>query len=103
MFEIVLSADTVQRLETKDEMIDAISMSQQASMLCSGLGKMNIFDSGEVTIDLTLPNNSTPRYTIVVTDKNTSKTPESMTYAAFIVPQGRLVGFQFVTFFSICF
>lgn len=70
-------------------MIDAISMSQQAALLCSGLAKQNISDSGEVNIDLALPDNSVPRYSIIVTDKKCQKRPEAMTYAAFIVPQGR--------------
>ncbi|XP_075214630.1 eEF1A lysine and N-terminal methyltransferase homolog isoform X2 [Lycorma delicatula] len=89
VFEVVLSADTVQRLTSQEEMIDAISMSQQAALVCSGLAKQNISDSGEVTIDLALPDNSVPRYSIVVTDKKCKKLAEAMTYAAFIVPQGR--------------
>ncbi|RZF35487.1 hypothetical protein LSTR_LSTR013131 [Laodelphax striatellus] len=92
VLEVVLSGDTVERLASADAMLDAIGMSQQTAALCAGLATHSIADSGEVSIDLSPPDQppaAPPRYTIVVVDRKCAKPPEAMTYAAFLVPQGR--------------
>uniref|UniRef100_A0A1B6D8N5 Methyltransferase type 11 domain-containing protein n=1 Tax=Clastoptera arizonana TaxID=38151 RepID=A0A1B6D8N5_9HEMI len=89
VYEVCLYGDTIQRMESIDEMLAAIKAAQDAAMICTGLNRCSLTDSGEVVIDLTKPNEKEPRYTVIVADKDDVKDASNMTFAAFIVPQRR--------------
>ncbi|XP_039280427.1 eEF1A lysine and N-terminal methyltransferase homolog [Nilaparvata lugens] len=93
VLEVVVSGETVERVASAEAMVSRIGMSQQAAALCAGLASHSIADiataEGEVSIDLMEPHSDMPRYTVVVVDAKCAKPPQNMTYAAFIVPQGR--------------
>lgn len=89
MYEVCLYPDIVQRMTTLDEMINAIKSAQDAAMICTGLNRCSLTDTGEVIIDLTRPNEKDVRYTVIVAEQPHVKNSSDMTFAAFIVPQRR--------------
>lgn len=84
-----LSGDTVQRMASLNETVDAVKSAQQVALICSGLNRCNISGTGEVSLELTRPDDKYPRYTVFVADKPNIRNPSDMSFAAFIVPQGR--------------
>lgn len=110
VLEVCMAGDKMIRVNTVDEVVETILSIQKASLVCNGLARSNIagrriFDNyflgfasnkflfigmDEVLMDLYDPsNNKTPRYTIHILDQKPNR--EHDKYAAFIVPQGRLV------------
>uniref|UniRef100_A0A1B0DBE5 Methyltransferase domain-containing protein n=1 Tax=Phlebotomus papatasi TaxID=29031 RepID=A0A1B0DBE5_PHLPP len=89
ILEVSLSVDIgqIQRVESEQELTEAIRSAQKAAMVVSGLHRLSIADHNEVSLDLYRPGDQIPRYTIFVLDQKgpfgTGK------YACFIVPQGR--------------
>lgn len=86
-----LSGDSVLRMSSLSETVDAVKSAQQVALICSGLNRCSISGTGEVTLELMRPDDKYPRYTVFVADRPNIKNPTDMSFAAFIVPQGRLV------------
>lgn len=97
VLEVCMAGEKMTRLNSCEEVIDAILSVQRAALVCSGLKRSNIAGMNEVSIELYHPsNNVTPRYTVHILDQKPCR--ENDRYAAFIVPQGRLVSLPtFVT------
>jgi hypothetical protein len=70
---------------------------QQSSLVCSKLNHGSIAGYGEVFLDLFLPGETKPRYTVHVLDQPYAR-EFGRRFAAFIVPQGR----QVCSFLIIC-
>uniref|UniRef100_A0A1B0CKW4 Putative spermine/spermidine synthase n=1 Tax=Lutzomyia longipalpis TaxID=7200 RepID=A0A1B0CKW4_LUTLO len=97
LLEVSLSMDigAIQRVDTEEELIEAIRSAQKAAMVVSGLHRMSIAGHSEVSLDLYSPTDGTPRYTIYVLDQKGSFGHGR--YASFIVPQGRECEWLFFT------
>jgi hypothetical protein len=68
---------------------------QQSSLVCSKLNRGSVAGCGEVFLDLFVPGEATPRYTVHVLDQPCAK-ETGRRFAAFIVPQGRQVVLLFI-------
>uniref|UniRef100_A0A1B6FY48 Methyltransferase type 11 domain-containing protein n=1 Tax=Cuerna arida TaxID=1464854 RepID=A0A1B6FY48_9HEMI len=89
VFEVCQSAEQVQRMATVEDTMAAVKTMQDTALVCSGLNRCNIANSGEVIMELSRPGDVSPRYTITVADSPNVKDVTRMKFAAFIVPQGR--------------
>lgn len=90
VLEVCMAGEKMTRLNSCEEVTDVVLSVQKAALVCSGLKRSNIADMNEVSIELYHPsNNETPRYTVHILDQKPCR--ENDRYAAFIVPQGRLV------------
>uniref|UniRef100_A0A8D9EM28 Methyltransferase-like protein 13 n=2 Tax=Cacopsylla melanoneura TaxID=428564 RepID=A0A8D9EM28_9HEMI len=90
VLEINFNGDKTHRVTSTDALISAVRTEQQVALLCCGLSNSNISSTGSLTLDVYAPGNpDIPRYTLVVIDKPSTKSTDDMTYAAFIIPQGR--------------
>lgn len=90
--------DQIQRMNSGEEMFEAVDAVQKASLVCSNLNKSNkaALDE-EIRIDLMEPKvngeaEKAPRYTIIVVDQAGKRK-----FAAFIVPQGKECEWLFAT------
>ncbi|CAD7078893.1 unnamed protein product [Hermetia illucens] len=95
ILEVCLGGDKMQRLQTTDELFEAITSIQRAALVCNGLSKNSISGLDEVRIDLFQPGTKNPRYTVHILDQPPAR--GNGKYAAFIVPQGREVEWLFST------
>lgn len=89
MFEVSQGGDVAVRMTTLEETAAAVKTMQDTALVCSGLNRCALADAGEVTIELSRPGDKYPRYTVTVADSPKVENTANMTYAAFIVPQGR--------------
>ncbi|CAH1395829.1 unnamed protein product [Nezara viridula] len=88
VFELCLATDApATRVSGIDKIKESVLESQMVAIVCSGLQRSN---SGgrEIELEIGKPEDDTPRYTIRIVEKPCPKA-SGMTYAAFIVPQGR--------------
>lgn len=79
------------RMATLEDTAAAVKSMQDTALVCSGLNRCSLADTGEVTVELSRPTDKYPRYTVTVADSPKVKDTANMKFAAFIVPQGRLV------------
>ncbi|XP_026685542.1 methyltransferase-like protein 13 [Diaphorina citri] len=90
VLEVNFNGDKLHRLPSPADVISAVRTEQQVALLCCGLSSSNISSTGPLTLDVYSPQNpDVPRYTLVVIDKPSTKSTDDMSYAAFIIPQGR--------------
>ncbi|KAG8277682.1 Methyltransferase-like protein 13 [Homalodisca vitripennis] len=89
VLEVCLCPEQVQRMATVEDAMAAVKAMQDTALVCSGLNRCNIANTGEVVVELSRPGDVTPRYTITVADSPNAKDVTRMKFAAFIVPQGR--------------
>lgn len=88
VFELCLATDApATRVSGIDKIKESVLESQMIAIVCSGLQRSN---SGgrEIEFEIGRPEDDTPRYIIKIVEKPCPKA-SGMTYAAFIVPQGR--------------
>lgn len=83
---MTLVGDSPTRVANAEELINSILSVQQSSLVCDRLKKKSISDVGEINLDLFVPGNDNPRYTIYILDRPRSK---GKTFVVFLVPQGR--------------
>ncbi|KAM4861394.1 eEF1A lysine and N-terminal methyltransferase isoform 2-T2 [Thomomys bottae] len=74
------------RLESAEQLAEAVRERQQYAWLCSQLGKAGL---GSVSLDLCSGDTGEPRYTLHVVDSPTVKPTRDNHFAIFIIPQGR--------------
>ncbi|XP_011301655.1 methyltransferase-like protein 13 isoform X1 [Fopius arisanus] len=94
VLELSLTDSPPIRISTPEEFINSVLSNQQSALVCDRLQKRSIADVGEVNLDLYLPGNDSPRYTIYVLDRPSTS---GKSYAAFLVPQGRDTNWFFGT------
>lgn len=87
MLEVCLISDKIIRLKNPAEIIDAVNSAQNVAMITHGLSKNSLSEKEEVFLNLYIPGNDNPRYTVRVLDMYSSK--NGGRFAVFIVPQGR--------------
>ncbi|KAI5704235.1 hypothetical protein M8J75_003242 [Diaphorina citri] len=98
VLEVNFNGDKLHRLPSPADVISAVRTEQQVALLCCGLSSSNISSTGPLTLDVYSPQNpDVPRYTLVVIDKPSTKSTDDMTYAAFIIPQGRETEWTFTS------
>lgn len=90
ILEICLAGEHIQRVASPEEVISSVKSLQQSSLVCSKLNHGSVAGCGEVCLDLFVPGEATPRYTVHVLDQPYAK-ETGRRFAAFIVPQGRQV------------
>lgn len=90
MLEVCLAGEHIQRVASSAEVMSSVKSLQQSSMVCSKLKRGSVAGYGEIFLDLFLPGEATPRYTIHVLDQPYAR-ETGRRFAAFIVPQGRQV------------
>lgn len=95
ILEICLAGEHIQRVASPEEVISSVKSLQQSSLVCSKLNHGNVAGYGEVCLDLFVPGEATPRYTVHVLDQPCAK-ETGRRFAAFIVPQGRQVLLLFI-------
>ncbi|XP_054742022.1 eEF1A lysine and N-terminal methyltransferase homolog [Anastrepha obliqua] len=95
ILEFSLGKDKMQRLQTAEELVNAVVTVQKAALICNGLARTNIAGHNEVVMDLCQPGESIPRYTVHVLDQAPARGLGK--FAAFIVPQGREIEWLFAT------
>ncbi|XP_048214277.1 eEF1A lysine and N-terminal methyltransferase isoform X2 [Perognathus longimembris pacificus] len=74
------------RLESAEQLAEAVRERQQYAWLCSQLRKAGL---GNVSLDLCSGDTGEPRYTLHVVDSPTVKPTRDNHFAIFIIPQGR--------------
>ncbi|EZA46363.1 Methyltransferase-like protein, partial [Ooceraea biroi] len=92
----------LERLSSIEDMISAVFSTQQLALMLNKLRNSNIVDIGEVSLDLQLPGDEHPRYTVYVIDRpctycestfaayiDRPSTHCERMFAAYIVPQGK--------------
>ncbi|CAH0383255.1 unnamed protein product [Bemisia tabaci] len=89
VFEFSVHESSVRRLASIGELYKSVKTTQEAGLICSKLSRVVLDPKDEICIDVTRPEDSSPRYTFTIIDKAGSRGPEKMSFAAFIVPQGR--------------
>ncbi|XP_015114910.1 eEF1A lysine and N-terminal methyltransferase homolog [Diachasma alloeum] len=94
ILELSLTDGPPVRISTPEEFINSVLSVQQSALVCDRLQKKSVADVGEVNLDLYIPGNDSPRYTIYVLDRPSTK---GKSYAAFLVPQGRDTDWLFGT------
>ncbi|KAK0087112.1 hypothetical protein PV326_005290 [Microctonus aethiopoides] len=94
ILELTLVGDSPTRVANAEELINSILSVQQSSLVCDRLKKKSIADVGEINLDLFVPGNDNPRYTIYILDRPRSK---GKTFVVFLVPQGRDTHWLFST------
>ncbi|XP_023292079.2 eEF1A lysine and N-terminal methyltransferase homolog [Lucilia cuprina] len=95
ILEFSFSSDKIQRLNSTQELENAVASVQRAALVCNGLARSNIAGHNEVTMELCKPGETSPRYTIHILDQPPARGFGK--YAAFIVPQGREIEWLFST------
>ncbi|XP_055919548.1 eEF1A lysine and N-terminal methyltransferase homolog [Eupeodes corollae] len=95
ILEVCMGGEKMVRVSSPEDVVLAVTSSQNAAMVCNGLARSNIIGLNEVSMDLFKPGETTPRYTIVIIDQPPVRTNGK--YAAFIVPQGREIEWLFST------
>ncbi|KAG6453988.1 eEF1A lysine and N-terminal methyltransferase homolog [Manduca sexta] len=95
ILEVCMAGDKMVRLQTPEELQSHVKSAQDAAFITNGLAKTNLDDENEVSLDLMLPGEDSPRYTLYVVDKKHSQIINK--YAVFIVPQGREAEWLFGT------
>ncbi|KAM7351156.1 eEF1A lysine and N-terminal methyltransferase homolog [Cochliomyia hominivorax] len=95
ILEFSFSSDKIQRLNSSQELENAVTSVQRAALVCNGLARSNIAGHNEVTMELCKTGENNPRYTIHILDQPPTRGLGK--YAAFIVPQGREIEWLFAT------
>jgi spermidine synthase len=95
MLEVCMGGDKMERLTSEAEMIEAVTQTQTAAMVCNGLARGSIAKTNEVSLDLFIPGEKKPRYTLNILDQ--APVRGNNKFAAFIVPQGRETEWLFST------
>ncbi|XP_055859084.1 eEF1A lysine and N-terminal methyltransferase homolog [Episyrphus balteatus] len=95
ILEVCMGGEKMIRVTSTDEVVAAVTSTQNAAMICNGLARSNIVGLNEVTMDLYKPGESNPRYTLYISDQPPAR--NNGKYAAFIVPQGREIEWLFST------
>jgi hypothetical protein len=85
-----MAGEHIQRVASPEEVISGVKSLQQSSLVCSKLNRGSVAGYGEVFLDLFVPGETTPRYTVNILDQPYAK-ETGRRFAAFIVPQGRQV------------
>ncbi|XP_026827541.1 methyltransferase-like protein 13, partial [Ooceraea biroi] len=102
VLEVDLVDGRLERLSSIEDMISAVFSTQQLALMLNKLRNSNIVDIGEVSLDLQLPGDEHPRYTVYVIDRpctycestfaayiDRPSTHCERMFAAYIVPQGK--------------
>lgn len=96
VLEMSLTGESMQRVKSPQDVIDAVKSLQESVMIVGRLKQGTVAGHGEISLDLHRPEEATPRYTIHVLDQPFAK-ESSRRFAAFIVPQGRETEWVFAT------
>lgn len=83
--------EVIVRMTALEETAAAVKTMQDTALVCSGLNRCSLANTGEVTVELSRSGDQIPRYTVIVADSPDVKDTGNMKFAAFIVPQGRSV------------
>ncbi|XP_063984530.1 eEF1A lysine and N-terminal methyltransferase homolog isoform X2 [Diachasmimorpha longicaudata] len=94
VLELSLTDSPPVRISTPEEFINSVLSVQQSALVCDRLQNKNVADVGEVNLDLYIPGNDSPRYSIYVLDRPSTR---GKSYAVFLVPQGRGTDWLFST------
>jgi len=89
------AGEFIQRVASPEDVISSVKSLQQSSLVCSKLNRGSVAGCGEVCLDLFVPGEATPRYTVHVLDQSYAK-ETGRRFASFIVPQGRQVLLLFI-------
>jgi SAM-dependent methyltransferase len=65
VLEICMGGEKMERLASEEEVLEAVTQTQTAAMVCNGLTRGNIATTNEVSLDLFSPGEKTPRYTVL--------------------------------------
>ncbi|KAI9586170.1 eEF1A lysine and N-terminal methyltransferase homolog [Glossina fuscipes] len=95
ILEFCLTSDKIQRLNTVEELMNAVVSIQKAALVCNGLARNSIAGHNEITMDLCKLGENLPRFTLHILDQPPARGLGR--YAAFIIPQGREVDWLFAT------
>ncbi|XP_047510251.1 eEF1A lysine and N-terminal methyltransferase homolog [Pieris napi] len=87
LLEVCLAGEKMIRLKSPEELLSCVKSAQDTAFITNSLGKSRLDEDDEVSLDLMMPGEDTPRYTLYVVDKKKSQAVNK--YAVFIVPQGR--------------
>ncbi|CAH3855140.1 eEF1A lysine and N-terminal methyltransferase homolog [Pieris brassicae] len=87
ILEVCLAGEKMIRLKSPEELLSCVKSAQDTAFITNSLGKSHLDEDDEVSLDLMMPGEDTPRYTLYVVDKKKSQAVNK--YAVFIVPQGR--------------
>ncbi|XP_069356733.1 eEF1A lysine and N-terminal methyltransferase homolog [Maniola hyperantus] len=85
--EVCIAGDKMQRLDIAEQLMSCVKSAQDAAFITNGLAKTSLDGDDEVSLDLMLPGEEIPRYTLYIVDQKKSQAINK--YAVFIVPQGR--------------
>ncbi|XP_045510777.1 eEF1A lysine and N-terminal methyltransferase homolog [Colias croceus] len=86
LLEVCLAGDKMIRVDTPEDLQSCVKSAQDAAFITNGLGKTSLEGDDEVSLDLMVPGQDSPRYSLYVVDQ---KKQAATKYAVFIVPQGR--------------
>lgn len=94
ILEISHDGETIERLQSDEELENSVLSIQRAAMIRNGLIRKSNFED-EINFDLFRPNEKTPRFSLFILDQKSSA--KGGNYAAFICPQGRETEWLFAT------
>lgn len=93
ILEVSVVDDTIERVPSPNKICEVVKGIQNAASVCNGLSK-GMTEYGEVSMELCNSTGGAVRYTIHILDLIGKDRVKSQ-FAAFIVPQGRLVSYLY--------
>uniref|UniRef100_A0A1B0A525 Uncharacterized protein n=1 Tax=Glossina pallidipes TaxID=7398 RepID=A0A1B0A525_GLOPL len=86
ILEFCVTSDKIQRLNTVEELMNAVVSTQKAALVCNGLARNSIAGHNDVTMDLCKLGEDLPRFTLHILDQPPAR---EKWIGIFATPEGR--------------